>query len=54
MYAIMMDKVQLNPQKIALFALSGPVIWITLPLSFMVGKVTVKIFEPFYIWLTKK
>lgn len=54
MYAIMMDKVKLNPQKIVLFVVSGPLMWISLPLSLAVGKVTVKIFDPFYIWLTKK
>jgi hypothetical protein len=53
-YPIYFGKVVLQPQKITFFLMCGPLIWFTLPMVYVVNKTIDNIFEPFYIWLTKR
>jgi hypothetical protein len=53
-YLYVSSKVKLRAQKFILFLVSGPFIWLGLPLFFVLEKLSENVFEPLHKWLTKE
>jgi hypothetical protein len=53
-YLFVSSKVKFKVQKVVLFIVGGPFLWIGLPLFFVLEKVSEKVFEPLHKWLTKE
>jgi hypothetical protein len=53
-YLYVSSKVKRTTQKLVLFLVSGPFIWVGLPLFFVLEKLSEKVFEPLHNWLTKE
>jgi len=53
-YGYMYSKVKLPIQKVVLFIIGGPLIWIVLPLFFILEKLAETVFESLHNWLTKE
>jgi hypothetical protein len=53
-YIFMFKKVRLPFQKIVLFFIGGPVVWIFITFIWFLDRIAEIIFEPMYKWLTKE
>jgi hypothetical protein len=48
------SKIKQPTKKFVLFIISGPFIWLGLPLFFVLEKLSENVFEPLHKWLTKE
>jgi len=54
-YLFMIDKIiKKKPQEIAFFVISGPLVWVFLPIIRLMDFMSEKLFEPIYRWLTQE
>jgi len=54
-YFFMVDKIiKKKLQEITFFFISGPLVWIFLPIILLMDFISEKVFEPIYKWLTRE
>ena len=53
-YIYMFNKVSLPYQRVVLWIVSGPLLWVLTPVFKGLDIFAEKVFEPFYKWLTKE